>query len=157
MEECCFYCNSLSLPKFKTFFIGHPDNPHKLHSSNTSIHNFSSADIVNNKKSVSPIGDTTQSISLDHNYCSISPNSDNSQSISLDHNYCSIVNPDKANFLKFNFLSLNVCGLHSKLKYGNFESYIKPFDFICLSETKTNYIAEDEIPGFKAFFSPKKS
>ena len=118
----------LCLPKFKSFFRGHPSNsnfiqqPHSSTNLNTSIPTSCNGGI---------------------------------HSIHLDHSY-SIVNPDKANFLKFNFLSLNVCGLHSKLKYGNFESYIKPFDFICLSETKTNYIAEDEIPGFKAFFSPKK-
>ena len=72
--------------------------------------------------------------------------------INLDHNYCL----PTGNFLNFNFLSLNVCGLHSKIKYGNFESYIKDFDFICLSETKVHYIADDELSGFKSFFSSKK-
>lgn len=69
-----------------------------------------------------------------------------------DHNYCL----PSGDFLNLRFLSLNVCGLLSKIKYGNFEQYIKDFDFICLSETKANYIADDEFSGFNSFFSPKK-
>lgn len=54
-------------------------------------------------------------------------------------------------------MSLNVCGLFSKLKYGNFESMIKEFDFVCISEAKTNFIAPDEFEDFYSFMSKKSS
>ena len=94
---------------------------------------------------------TPPDIYLDHNYF-LPPPITTSAICNLDHNYCL----PSGDFLNFSFLSLNICGLLSKIKYGNFESYIKDFDFICLSETKTNYIADDEISGFNAFFSSKK-
>ena len=37
-----------------------------------------------------------------------------------------------------NILSLNVCGIKSKLRNGAFELFAKNFDILCLTETKTN-------------------
>ena len=56
-----------------------------------------------------------------------------------------------------NFLALNVCGLNSKLKYKNLHEIINLYDFICLSEIRTNYISPDEFPGYKAIISEKKN
>ena len=51
------------------------------------------------------------------------------------------------------FLSLNVCGLVSKLKCPDFLSLINEYDIIGVQETKTDdedsYI---EIPGYDVFF-----
>ena len=52
-------------------------------------------------------------------------------------------------------MSLNVCGLASKLKYGIFEETIKDYDFVCLNEIKTNFIAPDEFDNFQVFVSEK--
>lgn len=98
--------------------------------------------------------DVHNPLTINNSSILVEPISENN--LHLDHNYCIPVLNQTASFLNFHFLSLNVCGIHSKIKYGTFESYIKNFDFICLSETKVNYIAEDEIPGFKSFFSSKK-
>jgi exonuclease III len=53
------------------------------------------------------------------------------------------------------FLSLNVCGLKSKLKGVEFENMLRKYDIVMLSETKLNRISAGsiDIPGFK--FMPK--
>jgi hypothetical protein len=56
---------------------------------------------------------------------------------------------------KINFLSLNVCGLYSKLQLGVFENYIQSFDIVCLSETRTSFIDKDDINGFTPYFQFK--
>jgi hypothetical protein len=48
-------------------------------------------------------------------------------------------------------LGLNVCGLKSKLYSGILEDYIKPYDFICLSESKLNPQIDFNVNGFKLF------
>ena len=50
---------------------------------------------------------------------------------------------------------LNVNGLHSKARLGIFELFIQDFDFVCLSETKCNYIDKDLFPGYSPFFKKK--
>ena len=40
--------------------------------------------------------------------------------------------------MSLNILSLNVCGLKSKLNPGVFEQYIVNYDLVALSETKLN-------------------
>ena len=59
----------------------------------------------------------------------------------------------KNNLTELNILSLNVCGLSSKLKCPEVISLINQYDIIGLQETKTDdadsYI---EIPGYKLFF-----
>ena len=52
--------------------------------------------------------------------------------------------------------SLNVCGLHSKLKYNILQNYIKKYDVICLTETKCDLIDVDIISGYKCFIMSKK-
>ena len=55
-----------------------------------------------------------------------------------------------------NLLSLNVCGLRKKLNDGIFEEYIKNFDIICLTETKTDTITETLLPNnFKYVYKEK--
>ena len=58
-------------------------------------------------------------------------------------------------FSKIKLMSLNVCGLASKLKFGIFEETIKEYDFVCLNEIKTDFIAPDEFMDFEAFVSQK--
>lgn len=72
-----------------------------------------------------------------------------------DHSYLKTNFHVSTDFPKLKFMALNVCGLFSKLKYGIFEETIKDIDFVCLSETKTNFIPEDEFHNFHALFSKK--
>ena len=53
-------------------------------------------------------------------------------------------------------MSLNLCGLFSKVKYGIFESTIKDLDFVCLCETKTKHIPPSEFEDFH-IFTPNKT
>lgn len=49
-------------------------------------------------------------------------------------------------------MSINVCGLKSKLNNSIFEDYIKSYDFVCLSEMKINPLLNDvNIDGFTLF------
>ena len=50
--------------------------------------------------------------------------------------------------------SLNVCGLHSKLKYNILQNYIKKYDVI--TETEGDSIDVDIISGYKCFIMSKK-
>ena len=59
--------------------------------------------------------------------------------------------------MKISMSSVNVCGLHSKLKYNSLQDYMKQFDAICLTETKCDLISDNEINGFKSFIMPKKT
>lgn len=76
----------------------------------------------------------------------------------FDHGY-SIPNVHalQNNFSTIKFMALNVCGLFSKVKYGIFEDSIKDCDFVCISETKTKFIAPDEFPDFQVFISNKST
>ena len=58
--------------------------------------------------------------------------------------------------LRLNFLALNVCGLTSKLKFRNIQDIISKHHFVCLSEIRTSFIANDEFPGFEVIISDKK-
>jgi hypothetical protein len=49
-----------------------------------------------------------------------------------------------------------VCGLFSKSKFSILDSYINDFDIVCLCETKTDIIPDDEFPGFQPFCLQKK-
>lgn len=51
-----------------------------------------------------------------------------------------------------NILGLNICGLHKKIEYGIFDKYVKNFDFICVSETKTDNVDADCLSGFKVAY-----
>ena len=63
----------------------------------------------------------------------------------------------------FNILSLNCCGIKSKLNYPEFVEFISEFDILCLLETKTDDCAEINIPGYsvqmknRKLFSNRKS
>ena len=52
--------------------------------------------------------------------------------------------------------AINVCGITSKLNYHIIQPYIQNHDFVCLSETKCDAIAENEIKNFKSFVMKKK-
>ena len=54
-------------------------------------------------------------------------------------------------------MSLNVCGLFNKLKYGILEETIKDCDFVCLCEIKTNFIPQDEFENFQVFIREKSN
>ena len=70
----------------------------------------------------------------------------------MDHCYSFAGNKTE----KLNFLALNVCGLFSKLKFGVFDQLINNYDFICVSETKTFNIPNDEFKNFSIFTSREK-
>ena len=55
----------------------------------------------------------------------------------------------------FNVLGLNVNGLHSKLQLGILEEYVNNFDIACFSETMTNTIYDDAIPGYSSIVMSK--
>ena len=54
-------------------------------------------------------------------------------------------------------MALNVCGLNSKFKYGILEQYVTQFNIICLSETKTTKVAQDEFPDYSVVTMEHKS
>ncbi|MCW4346970.1 MAG: reverse transcriptase domain-containing protein [Candidatus Thiodiazotropha endolucinida] len=54
---------------------------------------------------------------------------------------------------RLNFLSINVCGLISKLNCPEFISLVNNYDIIGLQETKLDDIDTIEIPGYTAFFN----
>ena len=51
------------------------------------------------------------------------------------------------------FLSLNVCGIKSKLNYPEFLTLIKSYDIIGIQETKTDDLDTTEITGYKVFLN----
>ena len=52
--------------------------------------------------------------------------------------------------LSVKIVGLNVCGFNKKMQEGILEEYIKGFDLICLSETKTDDIEHSFMTGFEA-------
>ncbi|MEW8546419.1 MAG: endonuclease/exonuclease/phosphatase family protein, partial [Candidatus Thiodiazotropha sp.] len=59
----------------------------------------------------------------------------------------------KTHIKQLNILTLNVCGLSSKLKCPDFISFLNQYDIIGLQETKTDDTdSHIEIPGYKIFF-----
>ena len=54
-------------------------------------------------------------------------------------------------------MSLNICGRFSKMKFGIFESTIEKLDFVCLCETKTDHIPQDELENFHIFTTKKSN
>ena len=52
----------------------------------------------------------------------------------------SIENKTSRRIENISFCSLNVCGFNSKLKYNTLQEYIKKYDFMCLSETKCDFL-----------------
>ena len=74
-----------------------------------------------------------------------------------DHCYTGSRAPTNPCFSNIKFMSLNLCGLYSKMKYGILESIIKDLDFVCLCETKTKHIPQNEFENFHIFTSFIKS
>jgi len=58
---------------------------------------------------------------------------------------------------KISLCGLNICGLASKLKLGVLDYYVKQFDFVCLSETKTDFIEDEDLVGFKPIVKQNKN
>lgn len=56
---------------------------------------------------------------------------------------------------KFNVLTLNCCGIRTKLNYPEFHELVNDFDVLCLVETKTDDLDEIIIPGFITKFKNK--
>ena len=50
-----------------------------------------------------------------------------------------------------------MCGITSKLNLGILEEYVKAFDIVCLSETKSDNIEDVAIEGYTPILMPKKS
>ena len=61
------------------------------------------------------------------------------------HNQCHSENT------RLNFLSINVCGLISKLNCPEFISLVNNYDIVGLKETKLDDIDTINIPGYTAF------
>ena len=77
----------------------------------------------------------------------------NFEQILFEHNYCKSKNKS---FLSLKLLSLNVCGLFSKIKFGTLSKHISEFDICCLSEIKTEFIPDDQFENYKCFVFDKK-
>ena len=60
---------------------------------------------------------------------------------------------------KLNILSLNVCGLRSKLIIPEFSLFISKYDILCFVESKTDETDSkpDLIPGYTSYFNNRKS
>jgi hypothetical protein len=62
-----------------------------------------------------------------------------------------------------NLLSLNCCGLKSKLNYPEFDEFVNTFDILCFVESETDDLDEIVLPGFlikmknRKCFSNRKS
>ena len=68
----------------------------------------------------------------------------------IDHSY------SNDNNVKIKFLSLNVCGLLSKLKFPEFEELLTQHDIIILTETKLSQYKTCDLPGYKLFTLNRK-
>ena len=68
-----------------------------------------------------------------------------------DHNYA------QTRSTTVSLLSLNVCGLKSKVDLGIVQKRVSNCDFVCLSETKVNDIDTNWFPNFVAFTAKKCS
>jgi exonuclease III len=60
---------------------------------------------------------------------------------------------EKDTILNLKIISLNVCGLVSKLRNPDFVEYISFYDIICLTETKLDEVDDVEIDGFELLAS----
>ena len=52
--------------------------------------------------------------------------------------------------------SLNVCGLKRRSEYPDFCDYVRQFDILCFSETKTDNTDVISIKGYECFMQPRK-
>ena len=71
-----------------------------------------------------------------------------------------IANTDINNdYTKLRILSLNVCGLKSKLIIPDFSLLISKYDILCFLESKTDETncKPDLIPGYTTYFNNRKS
>ncbi|CAG2247003.1 unnamed protein product [Mytilus edulis] len=68
----------------------------------------------------------------------------NNRKTSYDKNICKNVNSS----LDLKILSLNCCGIMTRMQYPEFIELIKCYDFICLTETKTDDFDNVDIPGY---------
>lgn len=71
--------------------------------------------------------------------------------IESEHNYAK-----NLNVTCVNILSLNVNGFYSKFEKGVLEEYMLNFDIVCLTETKTETLEDDLIPGYSCFVLERK-
>ena len=55
------------------------------------------------------------------------------------------------------FLTLNVCGLKSRIIYPEFSNILSKYDFIGLQETKTDSLDDIHIPGYNIHFKHRKN
>ena len=56
-----------------------------------------------------------------------------------------------------NLLSLNCCGIKSRLQYPGFQNLIRNHDILCFVETKTNDLDVINFPGFKFIMKNRKN
>lgn len=73
----------------------------------------------------------------------ICSNHENSRNVSLGSK------SDEVNYKQLKVLSLNVCGLRSKINIPDFLEYMSDFDILCFTETKIDAYDEIIIPGFE--------
>ena len=71
------------------------------------------------------------------------PNKNNA--FNIDHNY---VNVNAKSYCNINIVSLNVCGLVSKLVSPEFITFINSYDIVCLQETKFDIYDVIDVPGY---------
>jgi hypothetical protein len=84
-------------------------------------------------------------LSADNNVNTFNASSISAKQTSIDHSYQDIAK----SHLKF--VSLNACGIKSKLLSYDFENFIKKYDIVCITETKLCDSDSLELDGFSVF------
>lgn len=69
--------------------------------------------------------------------------------------YSDCVTSNPGPTVSLNLVAINICGYHSKYKLGIFTEYIKDFDIVCLSETKSDNLIVDDLHDFKCITKEK--
>ncbi|WAR17083.1 hypothetical protein MAR_031677, partial [Mya arenaria] len=75
----------------------------------------------------------------------------NKKNLALMEKYKNIFITDDLTQLRMELTLLNVCGLSFKLKYSNFDDFIRKYDIICLNETQLDEFDNINVQGYKFF------
>jgi hypothetical protein len=102
--------------------------------------------------SISDSNDITVNRSVsDYNDTCITVNTSHISDITINRS----VNDPNNNCI--NLLSLNCCGIKSRLQYPEFQNMIRNHDILCFVETKTDDLDVINFPGFKFILKNRKN
>ena len=102
--------------------------------------------------SISDSNDITVNRSVsDYNDTCITVNTSHTSDITINRS----VNDSNNNCI--NLLSLNCCGIKSRLQYPEFQNMIRNHDILCFVETKTDDLDVINFPGFKFIMKNRKN